>query len=98
MSQFDPTQRRETLVLINTGNIGRDNKPTYKLANYVLVEYDGSVDRLLEPRPHIPKFHDDIGGNIVAPESDGTLIHGFEIVDSPWIRDVNGAELHYFGQ
>ena len=98
MAQFDPLQRRETMVLLDTGNIGRNNKPTYKLANFMWVEYDGNPAQYLEPRPAFPKFHDDIHGNIVQPESDGTLMHGIEIMESPWLRDAYGTELHFFGQ
>jgi hypothetical protein len=89
MSQFDPTQRRETWVLQSTGNIGRDNKPTYKRAKFMWVEYDGDPGRYMEPCSHIRDFHDVQFGNPVIPEQDGTLIHGFEIIDSVTINEVH---------
>ncbi len=89
MAAFDPTQRRETWVFQRTGIKGRDGKPCLKRAEFIWVEYDDEPERLLEPRSHVEKFHDvDTFGNPVVPETDGTVIAGFEFIDSAIVNEV----------
>jgi len=92
MAQFDPAQRVETWVM---QEVQRDasGRRTYRRLGFNLVEYDGSPDMYIEPRPPSDRY--DLGltaigaVDLLDPITDGRRMKGFEYVEGQRYNGVH---------